>query len=320
MFPIKSAIICLGLHSLCSAESLPATGPFAGEAGGAARSAAAGEVPLHVMTFNVRFATADDKENRWELRREALFHVLRQNAPDVVGLQETLHEQLEEILKAVPGYARVGVGRDDGDRKGELAAIIYLKDRFALEEQGTFWLSETPEVIASKTWDHQTTRVCTWARLSEKGTGRSFYVYNVHLDHESQRARERAVELVVSRMEKRRTVAPAILVGDFNAGQNNPAIKYLLGEAPRASSDGSPAPRPSRLVDTYREVHPGKPDQRTFHGFRGGADGERIDFIFVEPSARVGAAEILDAQIDGRYPSDHYPVTARIVLPAPRSN
>lgn len=272
------------------------------------------------MSFNVRFATATDGENHWEKRRTLLFDVIRTHDPDVLGLQEALHGQIGEIQKAVPGYRLVGVGRDDGVAAGEYSAILFRESRLDLEDQGTFWLSETPAVAASTSWGNKTTRVCTWARLRDKPTSRSFFVFNAHLDHESQRARERGVELIVQQMERRSQVAPAIFTGDFNAGEMNTAVLYLTGHAERASSDGSAAPPRSRLIDSFRVLHPDEKDVKTFHGFEGGTQGEKIDYILVPPWARVLEATILHDNEKGRYPSDHYPVTARIVLPEIRTS
>ena len=270
---------------------------------------------LRVASFNVRFATADDGENRWEKRRDLLFATIRKLSPDVLGLQEALHDQLGEILKAVPGYESVGVGRDDGATKGELAPLLFRAERFRLAESGTFWLSDTPEVVASTSWGNKTTRVCTWARLIDKASSDVVVVFNVHLDHQSQRARERGVELVARKLLEHAKTAPALYIGDFNAAEDNPAVRYIKGELLRASSDGSTAPPALRLVDTFRVLHPDVKDVATFHAFTGRTQGSKIDYIFAPPEARVLEAEIVRESKDGKYPSDHFPVTARVVLP-----
>lgn len=275
---------------------------------------------LRIMSFNIRYGTADDGEDRWEKRKDLVFGVIRKREPDVVALQEALRFQIDEIRRSLPVYGKVGVGRDDGAAKGELAAILYRADRFEAGEQGTFWLSDTPEVVASKTWGNDTTRVCTWVRLVEKSTGKACYIYNVHLDHRSQPSRERAVELVAARMAARRHVDPSILAGDFNAGESNPAVRYLKGEIRRTSPEGTAALAPPGLVDTFRVLHPSTADVRTFHAFKGGATGEKIDFIFTPPWAQVLEAEIVREGEGERYPSDHYPVTARLALPVVRES
>jgi endonuclease/exonuclease/phosphatase family metal-dependent hydrolase len=254
--------------------------------------------PLAVMSFNIRYGTANDGENRWELRREQLFDLLKAEQPDVIGLQEALHAQIEEILTAVPGYALIGVGRSDGKQAGEYAALLYKRARLTPAQSETFWLSDTPTEVASKTWGNTIERICTWARFDDK-EGRPFYVYNVHLDHQSQPSRERSVALLLKTIEARRPTAPVVVTGDFNSGEQNPAA---LAMAPR-------------FRDTYRVLNPTATEVGTFSGFRfGRTQGDKIDYVFVEPTAEVLRAEILRASRDGRYPSDHFPVVATVRL------
>jgi hypothetical protein len=122
--------------------------------------------PMTVMTFNIRYGTAKDGENEWSARREMLFDVIRNTDADLLGLQEALDFQIDEIIAAVPGYAVVGVGRDDGAEKGEYSAILFRTERFHVAEAGTFWFSDSPAVVASKSWGNQITRICTWAASS----------------------------------------------------------------------------------------------------------------------------------------------------------
>ena len=192
---------------------------------------ATGGLDLQVMTFNIRYGTAYDGGNSWINRRKIVFKLLQNQNADVVGLQEALKFQIDEILEAVPQYVMVGSGRDDGKTEGEYSAILYNRKKFRLDESQTFWLSDTPEVPGSITWGNACTRICTWARLVEIKTGRAFYMYNLHLDHVSQSSRGKSVALVTERISQRRYKEPYILTGDFNAGENNPAILYLKGKA-----------------------------------------------------------------------------------------
>ena len=178
--------------------------------------------PLQVMSFNIRYGTAKDGDNHWSARREMLFDVIRERDADLVGLQEALAFQIDEIQAAVPGYAVVGVGRDDGGRAGELSAILFKVGRFRVADAGTFWFSDTPEVPASKSWGNNITRICTWARLIDRD-GRGFYHFNLHLDHESQPSRERSTALLRQRIEARAFPAdPVVVTGDFNVGDATP--------------------------------------------------------------------------------------------------
>jgi endonuclease/exonuclease/phosphatase family metal-dependent hydrolase len=270
--------------------------------------------PLSVMTFNIRYGTAADGPDRWELRRPMLLELLRSEAPDLIGLQEALRFQIDELLAALPGYSEVGVGRDDGRSAGEHAAILLRRDRFTVAEAGTFWFSDTPGVPGSRHWGNGITRISTWVRLIDRRSDRAFYLFNLHLDHQSQPSRERSVELLAARMAARTFPEPVIVTGDFNAGEQNTALCYLRGESDRAWAESLSAPPSPRLRDSFRLVHPEADSVGTFHGFQGGAGGEKIDYILVDGAWEVLAGGILRTARAGRYPSDHYPVTARLRL------
>jgi endonuclease/exonuclease/phosphatase family metal-dependent hydrolase len=250
------------------------------------------------MTFNIRYGTAQDGEDHWLKRRDQLFALLRDLSPDVIGLQEALHGQIDEILAAVPGYEYVGVGRGDGRRASEYTAILYRTSRLRARRSDTFWFSDTPTVPGSKTWGNRIERICTWAYF-EDAQGVPFYVYNVHLDHESQPSRERSAALLLERIAARAPQSPVIVTGDFNAGEQNAAVTAML----------------KTLRDSFRVRHPDAKEVGTFTGFKfGQTSGEKIDYVFVSPGVDVLDAEILRTSRDQRYPSDHFPVTATVRL------
>ncbi len=257
------------------------------------------------MSFNIRYGTAKDGENEWPARRALLFDVIRESDPDLVGLQEALAFQIDEISTTLPGYAVVGVGRDDAARAGEFSAILFKKDRFRVADAGTFWFSDTPEVPASKSWGNSITRICTWARFIDRD-GRGFYHFNLHLDHQSQPSRERRTVLLRQRITARAFAAdPVIVTGDFNVGERNPALSTLV-----AKDDAS-----TPFVDTYRALHPAETVVGTFNGFKmGNTGGEKIDYVLVQPGTEVLSAEIIRTSRNDRYPSDHFPVVARVRL------
>ncbi len=257
---------------------------------------------LAVMSFNIRYGTADDGQNSWPQRRELVFDVIREHDPDVLGVQEALRFQLDEIGAAVPGYAELGVGRDDGREAGEYSAVLYQADRFEVSESGTFWFSDEPEAVGSIDWGANLPRICTWARLMEKGSSRAFYLFNVHLDHQSQESRQRSAELLVERIGARAHADPVVVTGDFNAGEDNPAMLYLVGA-------GEPVPG-IKLRDSFRLVHPEAVEVGTFNGFEGRTAGPKIDAVLVSGSWNVESAAIVRVSRDGRYPSDHFPVVA----------
>ena len=269
---------------------------------------------LRVMTFNIRYGTAADGDNRWARRKELAFEVIRRERPDIACLQEALDWQIEDILHALPAYDYVGVGRDDGKSRGEYAPILYSADRFEVAEQGTFWLSATPEQPGSMTWGNHLPRICTWVRLIDRPTGRSLHVYNVHLDHESQPSRQQAVMLLAQRIRDRSNAGPLIVAGDFNAGEDNPAIQFLTGQSVPNEPTTSAAPPSPGLVDTFRIAHPAAQGVGTFHGFDGYTSGPKIDYILAPPTVHVRSAEIVRDQWAQRYPSDHFPVTAQLLF------
>ena len=259
---------------------------------------------IDAVAFNIRFDNPKDGENAWPNRKEMVGKWIESESPDVIGLQEALRHQINDIKKVATAYSEYGVGRDDGKSRGEHCTILYLKKRFTLDKKdcGTFWFSDTPEKIASKSWGNEIPRICTWARLIHKKTGKGFYLYNVHYDHQSQSSRIGASNLIIERISNRKqSNEPIILMGDFNAAEKNPAITVFKEE-------------PLKLVDTFRVVKPDEKMVKTFHGFRGGSFmGGKIDHVFIIPkTAKVRSAEIVRFNKDKRYLSDHYPVRAKL--------
>jgi endonuclease/exonuclease/phosphatase family metal-dependent hydrolase len=269
---------------------------------------------LRVMTFNIRYGTANDGENHWKNRKEMVFDVIRNHPSDVIGLQEALRFQIDEIREAQPVYGEIGVAREDGIMEGEYSCVLYRTDRFGVGESGTFWFSDTPEVVGSNTWGAACVRICSWARLIETKTGKAFYIYNLHLDHVSQPSREKSAVLLAERIKNQRYKEPFVVTGDFNAGEDNPVIKYLKGQIAVESPNGHKMKTSVPMVDTFRMLHPNATDAGTFNGFKGSRQGDKIDYVFTLPTVEVLEAQILYDNIDGRYPSDHFPVIARLYL------
>ncbi len=268
--------------------------------------ATARPVDIRAMTFNIRNGRAKDGNNSWDLRKEFVCDVIRDDGSDVIGLQEAFRFQLDEFRTELTEYGEVGEGRD-GRTRGEYSAILYLKKRFTVSASGTFWLSKTPSK-PSRDWGSACTRVCTWARLMDRESTQSFYVYNTHLDHRSQSARENGIKLIMKRVAGRTYKDPFILMGDLNAGEDNKAIVYLKRKGEQEEKT------PIRLVDSFRVLNPDEKVVGTFNGFTGRSDGPKIDYILVTPETRVLEAAIVKVNRYGRYPSDHYPVTARLSL------
>lgn len=266
----------------------------------AAPAGTSAPAPLRVLTYNIRYGSADDGADRWELRRDFAIDIIRTERPHVMGLQEALRFQLDEIARELPRYAEIGVGRDDGGRQGEYVPILFDSTTLQRVDAGWFWFSDSPEVPGSTGWGNTIPRIATWARLRERESGLTFLVYNVHFDHASQPSRERSAALLLDRIARRRAPGePVIVTGDFNAGEANRAFAALLGDS-------------LRLRDTFRALHPDADSVGTFHAFRGGSAGEKIDAVLAGPGWQVDSARIVRTQRGGRYPSDHYPVLAVI--------
>jgi endonuclease/exonuclease/phosphatase family metal-dependent hydrolase len=269
-----------------------------GALAGAGSAGAQGE-PLRVMSFNIRYGTAQDGDDAWPLRRERTFTVVRDIAPDILSLQEALRFQLDELGAAFPAYREIGVGRDDGKTAGEYAVILYRADRLAADSGGTFWLSDTPDVPGSMSWGNRITRIATWALLRDRTSGARLAVINVHLDHESQPSRERGVALVLERLRRLAPGLPVVFTGDFNAGEDNAAVAAV---------------RAGGFADTFRVRHPDAAFPGTFSAFRGDSTGPKIDYVFVRGSWDVTDAMIVRTRPGGRDASDHFAVTAVLRL------
>lgn len=252
--------------------------------------------PLLVMTYNVRYGTADDGENSWEHRSELALDVVRVDRPDAVGMQELLPFQREAFLAACPDYDVVGRGRD-ADGGGEQSAIFFRRERLVLLDSGNFWLSETPDVPGSQSWDSSLPRMCTWARFRDLETGRGLHLLNTHFDHRGEVARREGARLIMNRIAALDPPGPVVLTGDLNATPTSPPLHELAS-----------------LIDAWGTTHPDGMAGGTFHGFDGGTDGRRIDYVLVTPGVRVLDAEVLSMGSDGRYPSDHHPVSARLLI------
>ena len=264
---------------------------------------------VRVMSFNIRYGTAKDGEDRWEKRQDLLVDTIRAYTPDLLGMQEVLAAQADFLREKLPGYGFCGTGRDDGKRAGEFSPIMFRKDRFDLLDSGQWWLSPTPDKVASKGWDAALPRIVTWAKLKDRKAGVDVLMFNTHWDHVGNVARVESGKLMRKLMAKKHEEAggdlPVIVTGDFNSTEETPQYRTLT-----ASDDVG-----VRLTDAYRETHPQrKADEASFHAFKGTREGLRIDWILHSPEWTATGAAIDHRQKDGHYPSDHYPVTAELEL------
>jgi len=263
-----------------------------------------GSPDLRVMSFNIRNSYARDGENNWEGRKGLVYRVIRDYAPDVLGLQEANSFQLEELSNEFPEYGKVGEGSMGGS-KGQYSPILFLKKRFKLSDSGSFWLSETP-AEPSKSWGSAHHRICTWAGLLDRESQQTIYIYNTHMDDGSRKAREKGARMIMEHIQGEAKTAPFVFMGDFNAPEDSETLKIIKGNPEARQNLGI------QMVDSFRVLYPNRKKVGTYNGFTGQSDGAKIDYIMVKPSMKVIEASILQTNLKGRYPSDHFPVTAHL--------
>lgn len=257
--------------------------------------------PVSVMTYNLRFDNPADGENRWDNRKDEAAGLLGFYEPGIIGTQEALKHQLDYLNNHLQEYTYVGVAREDGAQEGEYSAIFIDTIKFKIHNEHTFWLSETPEV-PSTGWDANIKRVCTYALLENRESGKMFYVFNAHLDHRGEKSRMESVKLISTKVEEktRSGQLPVIVMGDLNAEPDSGPIVYLdkhFNDAYKISEDPPYGP-----LGTFNSFDVEKPAER------------RIDYIFVSDRFRVKKYAAITDSKQSRYPSDHFPVYAELDL------
>jgi len=253
---------------------------------------------LKVMTYNIRLSLESDKENSWDNRKQDALALMNYYHPDYFGVQEAVPQQMTDIKTGLKDYDYVGVGRDDGKNQGEYSAIFYDKNKLEVLKSGTFWLSETPEK-PSKGWDAAYNRVCTYALFKLKKSGKMFYAFNVHFDHVGNIARVNSSKLILEKIKELNTEnLPLTLTGDFNLTGETEPIKII-----------------SKSLDNayYHSKKPHYGPKGTFTAFDvNTVPKERIDYIFVKGFETETIRTINDRRENLLYPSDHFPILAKI--------
>ncbi len=274
---------------------------------------------LRVASYNLRYDNPGDSLDNWKYREKTVANLIRFHDFDIFGTQEGLQHQLEQLKADLPGYDFIGVGRDDGKEAGEHSAIFYNTEKFVLEDQGDFWLSEDT-TKPNKGWDAVLPRICSWGKFRVKETGFEFFFFNVHFDHVGKTARKESARLIMEKMKAFDDAVPAILTGDFNVDQNSDSYKVLNGS--------------KKLTDAYEKAALHYGAKGTYNGFKPDSRSDsRIDHIFITDDFRVAKHGVLtDSYKTGekelealantgnypkeislyatqtRLPSDHYPV------------
>ncbi|MCO8122441.1 endonuclease/exonuclease/phosphatase family protein [Stieleria sp. TO1_6] len=250
---------------------------------------------LKIATFNIRYANDNDGEDVWTHRIQAVTEFAKQN--DIIGMQEVRKGQFDTLRENLSAFGSYGVGRDDGKQGGEHAVIFYRKDRFEPIDKGTFWLSETPDVVGQKGWDAALPRTCTWILLRNQKTKQPIYVANTHFDHRGSKARLGSGELLAKRIGAQPQDMPVVVMGDLNC---------LPGSGPYEAL--------AAVFSDARKVSQTPPSgpTSTWNGFRAIAPDRIIDHIFVR-NVDVLKLATLDPKTDqGRFASDHLPVQITI--------
>ncbi|MCB1151438.1 endonuclease/exonuclease/phosphatase family protein [bacterium] len=270
-----------------------------------ARAAAPG-CPTQVLSFNIRYGAADDGPDSWSRRRYQVRLAMRDADADLIGLQECLPFQADELAAAFGGYLQVGAGRDDGDRAGEMCAVMVRGIRYEILDSGHAWLSETPERPGPPAWDAACTRMLTWVLLHDRFCEPDTFVFaNTHLDHVGAEARAKAARVILDVLAEVARGRPVLLTGDFNAPAGDSKPWRILTDPARAA-----VPLRDAWLAADRRDLPS--DQGTFHGFGGTPTRGRIDWILADPVWRVVWAGADTAARSGRWPSDHFPVAAEL--------
>lgn len=260
--------------------------------------------PIRVMSFNIRYANPGDGINRWENRREAVVQRILAFDPDVVGLQEVLHDQAVYLREALPDYDFIGVGRDDGKTGGEMVPILFRRSSMRLTGRGHVWLSDEPGRPGSIGWDAECPRMITWVRLQfKKSPLNSVTVLNTHFDHRGKRARFESAK-VLRMWADSQGGKPLIVLGDFNATPESQVHRALTEDTGNLA----------QLRDTYQWLSLPEESGGTFNGWEARATGPRIDWILSNRRLEIEHADVDRDFQPPHPPSDHFPVTAILRL------
>lgn len=253
------------------------------------------KVTVRWATFNMRYDNQGDAPNHWGARKERVAQYIKDMKLDVVGTQEVLHNQFEDLKAMLPDFEAVGVARDDGKTKGEYSAVYFNKKKFDALDSGTFWLAEKPDSIGMIGWDADCVRICTWAKLKEKKTGKIVMTLNTHLDHIGKESRKQSALLIIEKIKEIVGNQPAIVTGDFNVTDQSDAYATMTTNE-------------FVMKDAHKIAEKVTGVNYTFHGFTRVPQERRkkIDFVFVTPQVRVLQSEVLGENPEAIL-SDHCP-------------
>ncbi len=256
---------------------------------------------MKILTCNLRGYGEGDGNNAWVYRKRLCIDTIKSESPDIICFQEIL--QFSEMTAAFPEYDTYGMV-DEPTGRNQMNCIFYRRDIYDRISAGGYWLSETPHVPGSKSWDSACVRLANWIRLEDSETGSDFRIVNTHLDHVGQQAREKQATLIYEDSAAYPDDYPQILTGDMNCDTENRAIDIL---------------KEAKWRDTYGAIHGTENPGHTFHAFLGPGyetSTGKIDWIFSRGKVLVSDAKVITSSLNGRFPSDHYFVSAALLFKA----
>lgn len=266
--------------------------------------------PITVMSYNIRYDNPNDGRYAWRIRRDNVAGVIRFHKPDIVGLQEALHDQLQDLRERLPSYEWLNAGRAKAENAGEYAAVGFDKQRFNLEESSTFWLSEEPDEVGSVGWDARFPRLVRYTKLRERQTGVELFHFNTHLDHEGETSRLKSAKLLQRRIDELAPNEPVVVTGDFNCRQSSPPYQHLTK---RTQACEGRTLRDARFASTTPHHGP----LTTMTDFQNLIPDKKIDHVFVTSDVVVNMHGVCsDSYVNGRYPSDHLPIVVDLSFPS----
>lgn len=266
---------------------------------------------IKVISLNIRNDNPGDSLNPWNRRASIICNFIKNEKPDLFGLQEVLYTQYALLDSLLPGYSSAGVGRLDGIHEGEMNPVYYLKERFDMIRTKTFWLSETPERPGSASWESSLPRIVTWIELAEKNTHEHLFVFNTHFAHDSDSARIMSSRLLMTKVDSITSGFPFVITGDFNMLHSSKGYEILTGPF-----ESIPLMNDTYAASVKRHIGPAY----TFNGFSEKSSGGRIDYVFVRNGMKVLENRTLIRKEHGVYISDHWPVMSVVSLKMPGHN
>jgi len=253
---------------------------------------------FNVATFNIRYDNPSDTGNLWVNRAPVVSSLIRFHDFDIFGVQEALKNQLDDISTALPQFSRYGIGRNDGKDGGEHSTIFYKKDKFKLLKSGDFWLSQTPDKPGLG-WDATCcNRICSWVYLENIASGKKFYFFNVHFDHQGFIARKESSKLIIQKIKDIAGSQPVIFTGDLNGGRDSEWYQTIANSG--------------ILKDSYADVKFPYELNSSANGFRAPRNKSVIDHIFTSKQFTSSRWGILTDTYFGKFPSDHFPVMSTV--------